>query len=74
MSPRKDGPFIAVNCGSLPKELMESELFLLKERLQVHGAKDIKGEQADGGTIFLDEIGEVPSEMQSHCVFYKNEQ
>ncbi len=66
-SPRKNGPFIAVNCGSLPKELMESELFGYAEGAftgaQRQGYKG-KFEQADGGTIFLDEIGEVPPEMQ----------
>lgn len=66
-SPRKNGPFIAVNCGALPKELMESELFGYAEGAftgaQRQGYKG-KFEQADGGTIFLDEIGEVPPEMQ----------
>ncbi|HDR3486220.1 MULTISPECIES: sigma-54-dependent Fis family transcriptional regulator [Bacillus] len=66
-SPRKDGPFIAVNCGSLPKELMESELFGYAEGAFTGARRQgYKGkfEQADGGTIFLDEIGEVPPEMQ----------
>lgn len=62
-SPRKDGPFIAVNCGSLPKELMESELFGYAEGARRQGYKG-KFEQANGGTLFLDEIGEVPPEMQ----------
>ena len=66
-SPRKDGPFIAVNCGSLPKELMESELFGYAEGAFTGARRQgYKGkfQQADGGTIFLDEIGEVPPEMQ----------
>ncbi|HDR7914336.1 TPA: sigma-54-dependent Fis family transcriptional regulator [Bacillus wiedmannii] len=66
-SPRKNGPFIAVNCGSLPKELMESELFGYAEGAFTGARRQgYKGkfEQADGGTIFLDEIGEVPPEMQ----------
>ncbi|WP_439022502.1 sigma-54-dependent Fis family transcriptional regulator [Bacillus thuringiensis] len=66
-SPRKSGPFIAVNCGSLPKELMESELFGYAEGAFTGARRQgYKGkfEQADGGTIFLDEIGEVPPEMQ----------
>lgn len=66
-SPRKNGPFIAVNCGSLPKELMESELFGYVEGAFTGARRQgYKGkfEQADGGTIFLDEIGEVPPEMQ----------
>ncbi|EJR22523.1 sigma-54-dependent Fis family transcriptional regulator [Bacillus cereus] len=66
-SPRKDGPFIAVNCGSLPKELMESELFGYDEGAFTGARRQgYKGkfEQANGGTLFLDEIGEVPPEMQ----------
>ncbi|EEL64784.1 sigma-54-dependent Fis family transcriptional regulator [Bacillus cereus] len=66
-SPRKDGPFIAVNCGSLPKELMESELFGYTEGAFTGARRQgYKGkfEQANGGTLFLDEIGEVPPEMQ----------
>ncbi|PDZ45551.1 sigma-54-dependent Fis family transcriptional regulator [Bacillus wiedmannii] len=66
-SPRKNGPFIAVNCGSLPKELMESELFGYAEGAFTGARRQgYKGKfkQADGGTIFLDEIGEVPPEMQ----------
>ncbi|EJS54577.1 hypothetical protein ICG_02839 [Bacillus cereus BAG1X1-3] len=66
-SPRKNGPFIAVNCGSLPKELMGSELFGYAEGAFTGARRQgYKGkfEQADGGTIFLDEIGEVPPEMQ----------
>ena len=66
-SPRKDGPFIAVNCGSLPKELIESELFGYAEGAFTGARRQgYKGkfEQANGGTLFLDEIGEVPSEMQ----------
>ncbi|HDR4495665.1 TPA: sigma-54-dependent Fis family transcriptional regulator, partial [Bacillus cereus biovar anthracis] len=66
-SPRKNGPFIAVNCGALPKELMESELFGYAEGAFTGARRQgYKGkfEQADGGTIFLDEIGEVPPVMQ----------
>ncbi|MEW5203000.1 sigma-54-dependent Fis family transcriptional regulator [Bacillus cereus] len=66
-SPRKDGPFIAVNCGSLPKELMESELFGYAEGAFTGARRQgYKGkfEQSNGGTLFLDEIGEVPPEMQ----------
>ena len=59
--------FIAVNCGSLPKELMESELFGYAEGAFTGARRQgYKGkfEQADGGTKILDEIGEVPPEMQ----------
>ncbi|MGW6382709.1 sigma-54-dependent Fis family transcriptional regulator [Peribacillus butanolivorans] len=66
-SPRKKGPFITINCGAIPKDLMESELFGYVEgaftgaKRQGHKGKF---EQANGGTIFLDEIGEIPHAMQ----------
>lgn len=66
-SPRKNGPFISLNCGAIPKDLMESELFGYVEGAFT-GAKrrGYKGkfEQANKGTIFLDEIGEIPQTMQ----------
>lgn len=66
-SPRKNDPFIAVNCGAIPKELMETELFGYTEGAFTgasrHGYKG-KFEQANHGTIFLDEIGEIPPAMQ----------
>lgn len=64
----KDGPFVAVNCASIPKELMESELFGYEKGAFTGAAKEGhagKFELADEGTIFLDEIGELPLEMQS---------
>lgn len=67
-SHRKNGPFIAVNCASLPHSLVESELFGY-EKGAFTGAlgqgNPGKFELADGGTIFLDEIGELPLEIQS---------
>lgn len=67
-SNRKNGPFIAVNCASLPHSLVESELFGY-EKGAFTGAlgqgNPGKFELADGGTIFLDEIGELPLEIQS---------
>lgn len=66
-SKRKDKPFIAVNCGAIPKNLIESELFGYEEG-SFTGAKKggFKGkfELANEGTIFLDEIGEMPLNMQ----------
>jgi DNA-binding NtrC family response regulator len=66
-SPRRDKPFIKINCANIPETLLESELFG-HERGSFTGAdKQRIGrfEQADGGTIFLDEIGEIPMEIQS---------
>ena len=64
----RDGPFVAVNCASLPRSLVESELFGY-EKGAFTGAKNEgnpgKFELADGGTIFLDEIGELPLEIQA---------
>ncbi len=65
-SPRRDGPFVKVNCGALPHELVESELFG-HERGSFTGAvrqKRGKFELAEGGTVFLDEIGDVPPDAQ----------
>lgn len=66
LSPRKKKPFIAVNCGALVDTLLESELFG-HERGAFTGAVSVrKGrfELADGGTIFLDEVGEIPQSIQ----------
>ncbi len=63
---RKKGPFVAVNCGGIPENLLESELFG-HERGAFTGAvamKKGKFELADGGTLFLDEIGEMPLHLQ----------
>jgi DNA-binding NtrC family response regulator len=66
LSPRKDKPLIVVNCGALPPNLIESELFG-HEKGSFTGATEKrigKFEQADGGTIFLDEVGELPLDLQ----------
>ncbi|MDR7857313.1 sigma 54-interacting transcriptional regulator [Tissierella sp.] len=66
-SRRKDAPFIKVNCGAIPYELIESELFGYEEGSFTgakKGGKIGKFKAADGGTIFLDEIGELPINMQ----------
>lgn len=65
-SPRKDGPFVAINCGAIPENLMESELFG-HEKGAFTGAierKIGKFQLANQGTIFLDEIGELRPDMQ----------
>lgn len=65
---RKDEPFIAVNCGAIPRNLIESELFGYEEGAFTGAKKGGyagKFEIANGGTIFLDEIGEMPIDMQT---------
>lgn len=66
LSPRKQAPFIKVNCGAIPATLIESELFGHEKGAFTGATEKRKGkfEQANGGTIFLDEIGELPLEMQ----------
>jgi len=64
---RKDKPFIAVNCAAIPKELIESELFGYSEGAFTGSKKGGKKgliEEANGGTFFLDEIGDLPPEVQ----------
>ncbi|ENK0838112.1 sigma 54-interacting transcriptional regulator [Clostridium botulinum] len=66
-SDRKDKPFIAVNCGAIPRNLIESELFGYEEGAFTgakRGGYRGKFENSHGGTIFLDEIGEMPLDMQ----------
>ncbi|WP_160684920.1 sigma-54-dependent Fis family transcriptional regulator [Clostridium sp. C2-6-12] len=67
-SNRARGPFVAVNCASIPSELVESELFGYEKGAFTGASKEGhpgKFELADGGTIFLDEIGELPLDIQS---------
>ncbi|WP_164002759.1 sigma 54-interacting transcriptional regulator [Pyxidicoccus caerfyrddinensis] len=66
LGPRARGPFIAVNCGAIPAELAESELFG-HEKGSFTGAQSAREgvfEQADGGTLFLDEVGDLPAPLQ----------
>ncbi len=65
-SSRRGKPFIAINCGAIPEQLMESELFGHKKGAFTDASRDKKGlfEEADGGTLFLDEVGELPLHLQ----------
>ncbi len=66
-SPRASGPFIAVNCSAIPRELMESEIFGVVRGAYTGADKDRAGaaELAEGGVLFLDEIGELSLELQA---------
>ena len=65
-SARKTGPFVAVNCGAIPEALLESELFGHRKGAFTDANADRRGmfEEADGGSLFLDEIGELPMQLQ----------
>ncbi len=64
--PRADGPFIPVNCGAIPSELMESEFFGHKKGSFTGALSDKQGlfQAANGGTLFLDEVADLPLDMQ----------
>ena len=64
--PRASGPLVTINCGGIPENLLESELFGYKKGAFTDAVRDKPGhfEEADGGTIFLDEIGELPLSLQ----------
>ncbi|MFT4021897.1 MAG: sigma-54 dependent transcriptional regulator [Acinetobacter sp.] len=66
LSKRKDGPFIPINCGAIPIELMESEFFGHKKGSFSGATQDKQGliQAADGGSLFLDEVAELPLAMQ----------
>jgi sigma-54 dependent transcriptional regulator, flagellar regulatory protein len=65
-SDRAHGPFVAINCGAIPRELLESELFGHEKGsfTGAHAQRQGRFEEADKGTLFLDEIGDMPADMQ----------
>jgi two-component system response regulator AtoC len=71
-SPRRDKPLVKINCGAIPENLLESELFGYEKGAFTGAAKTKKGlmELANGGTVFLDEIGELPLAMQAKLLTF----
>jgi two-component system NtrC family response regulator len=75
-SARRDGPFVAINCGAIPEALLESELFGHEKGSFTGAHAQRKGqiETASGGTLFLDEIGELPLALQVKILRFLQEQ
>ena len=75
LSPRKDAPFIAINCAAIPDTLLESELFGFEKGAFTGAVKTTPGkiEVANGGTLFLDEIGDMPLSLQAKLLRFLQE-
>jgi len=75
LSPRKKGPFVAINAAAIPENLLEAELFGYEKGAFTDAAKQTKGkiEIASGGTLFLDEIGDMPMNLQPKILRFLQE-
>ncbi len=75
LSPRREKPFVAVNCAAIPENLLESELFGYEKGAFTGAVKQTLGkiECADGGTFFLDEIGDMPQALQAKMLRFLQE-
>jgi two-component system, NtrC family, response regulator len=76
LSQRKDGPFVAINCGAIPESLLESELFGHEKGAftGAHAQRSGRLEMAQGGTLFLDEIGEISPAIQVKILRFLQDQ
>lgn len=74
-SPRAAGPFVPVNCGAMPASLIQSELFGYERGAFTGAAREKQGliESAEGGSLFLDEIGDLPMELQANLLRFLQE-
>ena len=74
-SPRRAGPFVPINCGAIPAALIQSELFGHARGAYTGATRDKAGliESASGGTVFLDEIADLPKELQSNLLHFLQE-